>query len=202
MKTALVKVQTGEKIRLKNIDASATGDYGSKEETLERLQSLQRRMAQLQEALYAEDRRSLLVVFQATDTGGKDGALKSVMAGVNPAGVQVTSFKTPTSQELEHDFLWRAHKAVPPRGTIGVWNRSHYEDVLIVRVHDMVEKKVWRARYDDINNFDGSQVLPAHLQRRAESALAGAPGRSRKELEVQRGRPARTRPVERLPGGV
>ncbi|HEX8236630.1 MAG TPA: polyphosphate kinase 2 family protein [Abditibacteriaceae bacterium] len=154
MKSSLVTVRPGTKIRLRDIDPDATGGYSSKDETLERLGALRERLSALQEALYAEDKRSLLIVLQAMDTGGKDGALKSIMTGVNPAGVQVTSFKAPSTDELSHDFLWRVHKAVPPKGIIGVWNRSHYEDVLIVRVHKMVEKKVWQARYDDINNFE------------------------------------------------
>ena len=154
MKSSLITVRPGTKVRLRDIDPDATSGYASKEETLERLNVLRDRLSTLQEALYAEDKRSLLIVLQAMDTGGKDGALKSLLTGVNPAGVQVTSFKTPSSQELEHDFLWRVHKAAPPKGIIGVWNRSHYEDVLIVRVHNIVEKKVWQARYEDINNFE------------------------------------------------
>jgi PPK2 family polyphosphate:nucleotide phosphotransferase len=154
MKSSIVTVRPGAKVRLRDIDPDATGGYSSKEETLERLNVLRQRLSTLQEALYAEDKRSVLIVLQAMDTGGKDGALKSLLTGVNPAGVQVTSFKTPSSQELEHDFLWRVHKAAPPKGIIGVWNRSHYEDVLIVRVHNIVEKKVWQARYEDINNFE------------------------------------------------
>jgi PPK2 family polyphosphate:nucleotide phosphotransferase len=154
MKSSLVKVRPGTKIRLRDIDPDNTGGYASKDETLQCLDKLRERLSTLQEALYAEDQRSLLIVLQAMDTGGKDGALKSIMTGINPAGVQVTSFKAPSSEELSHDFLWRVHKAVPDKGIIGVWNRSHYEDVLIVRVHKLVEKKVWQARYEDINNFE------------------------------------------------
>ncbi len=141
VKTGLIKVQPGHKIRLKNISTNDTGDYEDKEETFERLAQLQEQLAQLQEQLYAEDKRSVLLIFQATDTGGKDGAVKSLLTGINPAGVQVTSFKAPTWEELDHDYLWRVHQKVPPRGMIGVWNRSHYEDVLVVRVHDLVDKK-------------------------------------------------------------
>src|SRR5688572_6042414 len=121
MKTGLVTVTPGKQIHLKNIDADDTGAYKSKEETLERLGQLQENLRELQERLYAEDKRSLLLVFQAMDTGGKDGAVKSLLTGVNPAGVQVTSFKAPSSEELDHDYLWRVHQKVPPRGVIGVW---------------------------------------------------------------------------------
>jgi PPK2 family polyphosphate:nucleotide phosphotransferase len=154
LKSSLVTVRPGTEVRLRDIDPDATSGYASKEETLMRLRELRERLSTLQEALYAEDQRSVLIVLQAMDTGGKDGALKSLLTGVNPAGVHVTSFKAPTAEELSHDFLWRVHKAVPAKGIIGVWNRSHYEDVLIVRVHDMVPKKVWQARYEDINNFE------------------------------------------------
>lgn len=154
MKTGLVKVAPGKKIRLKNIDAGDTGGYKGKGETLERLGQLQEQLRELQERLYAEDKRSLLLVFQAMDTGGKDGAVKSLLTGINPAGVQVTSFKAPSTEELDHDFLWRVHQKVPARGLIGVWNRSHYEDVLIVRVRKMVEKQVWKSRYAQINAFE------------------------------------------------
>ncbi|MEO2013693.1 MAG: polyphosphate kinase 2 family protein [Fuerstiella sp.] len=108
----------------------------------------------LQTALYAEGRQKLLVVLQAMDAGGKDGTIRHTFEGVNPQGVRVTSFKKPSSAELEHDFLWRIHKAVPGRGMIGVFNRSHYEDVLVVRVSNIVTEDVWRPRYTTINNFE------------------------------------------------
>ena len=151
--TALVQVKPG-KIRLRDISTDATGEYQSKEDSLKPLEKLRERLFVLQEALYAEHKRSVLVVFQAMDTGGKDGAVKSILSGINPEGVQVTSFKAPSAEELDHDFLWRIHQKVPPRGIIGVWNRSHYEDVLIVRVHKLIEKSVWKRRYEDINNFE------------------------------------------------
>ena len=154
MKTGLVKVAQGKKIRLKDINAGDTGSYNSKDEALERVGQLQEKLRELQERLYAEDKRSLLLIFQAMDTGGKDGAVKSLLTGINPAGVQVTSFKAPSTEELDHDYLWRVHQKVPARGVIGVWNRSHYEDVLIVRVHDLVEKSVWKTRYAQINAFE------------------------------------------------
>jgi PPK2 family polyphosphate:nucleotide phosphotransferase len=154
LKTPLIVVRPGKKVRLRDVDPDASGEYSSKEETLERLQQLRERLNTLQEALYAEGRRSVLIVLQAMDTGGKDGALKSLMTGINPAGVRVTSFKAPSSEDLAHDFLWRIHQHVPPKGMIGVWNRSHYEDVLIARVRNLVAKKVWKTRYEDINHFE------------------------------------------------
>ncbi|MEW5987072.1 MAG: polyphosphate kinase 2 family protein [Chloroflexota bacterium] len=122
-----------------------------------------------QERLYAEGRRKVLVIFQAMDAGGKDGVIGKVFQGVNPQGVTVTPFKVPTPEELAHDFLWRIHKAVPAAGMIGVFNRSHYEDVLVVRVHQIVPEAVWRPRYEQINHFEkllsdtGTTVLKFYL---------------------------------------
>ncbi|HEY8257629.1 MAG TPA: PPK2 family polyphosphate kinase [Gemmatimonadales bacterium] len=112
------------------------------------------RMDELQTALYAEGKQALLIVLQARDGAGKDSTIRRVFGRLNPVGCMVTSFKVPTALELRHDFLWRVHQAVPPKGTIGVFNRSHYEDVLVVRVHQLVPEKVWRARYDQINAFE------------------------------------------------
>lgn len=153
-KTNLVRVTPGKKVRLKDINTKSKGDYKSKEETLERLELLRERRQELQERLYAESKRSLLIVLQATDTGGKDGAMENLLMGLNPAGIQVSSFKVPSSLELAHDFLWRIHAQAPPRGYIGVWNRSHYEDVLVTRVHGLIDKKTWEARYEHINAFE------------------------------------------------
>lgn len=111
-------------------------------------------LAELSYRLYAENRRSLLLVLQGMDTAGKDGTIRRVMNGVNPQHCQVTSFKQPSQEELDHDFLWRIHKAAPRRGDIGIFNRSHYEDVVIVRVHNLVPEEVWRRRYDQINDFE------------------------------------------------
>src|SRR5258708_8284699 len=104
--------------------------------------------------LYAENRRALLIVLQGMDTAGKDGTIRHVMSGVSPQTCKVVSFKQPNSEELEHDFLWRIHRATPPHGQIGIFNRSHYEDVLVVRVHNLVEKSVWKGRYSKINKFE------------------------------------------------
>ena len=125
-----------------------------KQEASPRLLVLRQRLSQLQELLYAEHSRSLLIVLQAMDTGGKDGAIGNLLTGVNPAGVQIASFKAPTTEELKHDFLWRIHAQAPKRGHIGVFNRSHYEDVLITRVHGLIDKKTCIQHYDDINNFE------------------------------------------------
>ena len=113
-----------------------------------------KRLEQLHELLYAEGKHALLIVLQGMDAAGKDGTIKHVMSGVNPQGCAVTSFKEPSKIDLAHDFLWRIHAAVPAKGAIGIFNRSHYEDVLIARVHRLVPKDVWRARYNQINSFE------------------------------------------------
>lgn len=151
---SIVKVKPGQKVRLKDIDANDTGDLKSKDEARKQLAQNIKEIAELQNVLYAQNKHALLIVLQAMDAGGKDGTIRSIMSGINPQGVRVTSFKKPTEEELAHDFLWRIHKAVPSRGMIGIFNRSHYEDVLVVRVHNLVPKKVWQKRYDHINNFE------------------------------------------------
>jgi PPK2 family polyphosphate:nucleotide phosphotransferase len=148
------RVKPGENIRLARIDANDTGKFKDKQEANELLAENIRRMAELQHMLYAQGKHALLIVLQAMDAGGKDGTIRRIMSGVNPQGVRVTSFKKPTEEELAHDFLWRVHRAVPRRGMIGIFNRSHYEDVLIVRVHNLVPQEVWKTRYDHINNFE------------------------------------------------
>ena len=120
----------------------------------ERLSGLNRELEELQALLYAEHKHKVLIVLQAMDTGGKDGTIRHVFKGVNPQGVRVAAFKKPTPEELSHDFLWRVHKQVPRRGEIVIFNRSHYEDVLVVRVHDLAPKEVWSKRYDHINDFE------------------------------------------------
>ena len=175
MKTALVTARPGKKVRLSKIDPDDTGGLGKKE-ALDRTNKLREQLCKWQEIFYAENQCSLLIVFQAMDTGGKDGSVKSLCLGVNPVGLQITSFKAPTSNELEHDFLWRIHKATPAKGMIGIWNRSHYEEVLVVRVHKLVEKNVWKARYDQINRFEktlsetGTRILKfmLHISKREQ----------------------------------
>ena len=146
-------MRPGDKIRLSKIDPDDTGGM-SKSEACKRIVDLREKIDQLQERLFAEHERSLLILFQAMDTGGKDGAVKALCFGLNPAGLELARFKSPTQAELDHDFLWRAHKVTPNNGMVGIWNRSHYEDVLIVRVHKLVPKKIWKARYDQINSFE------------------------------------------------
>ena len=167
--TGLVPVRPRKLIDLAQIDPNSTGEYDDKGEAKDRCKKLNKRIYELQRALYAEHKQALLIVFQATDTGGKDGAIRKLLTGINPQGVRVTSFGVPSTVELSHDFLWRVHLAAPPFGIIGVWDRSHYEDVLVVRVHDLVPKKVWETRYEAINNFEqmltqsGTTILKFYL---------------------------------------
>jgi PPK2 family polyphosphate:nucleotide phosphotransferase len=127
---------------------------GDKEMGLTTLQTLNQELQELQELFFAEQKHKLLVVLQAMDTGGKDGVIRRVFDGVNPQGVKVASFKAPTPEELAHDFLWRIHKVVPGRGEMVIFNRSHYEDVLVVRVRGLAPEAVWKKRYDQINDFE------------------------------------------------
>jgi PPK2 family polyphosphate:nucleotide phosphotransferase len=141
------------RIQLKDYDP--TEDFGlKKEKTREATRRLLERIGGLQAKLYANTRRSVLVVLQGMDASGKDGATKSLLEFVNPAGVEVTDFKSPSSEELAHDFLWRIHHAVPRYGRIGVFNRSHYEDVLVVRVMELAPKEIWAPRFEQINRFE------------------------------------------------
>lgn len=135
-------------------------------------------LTRLQYLLYADAQRSLLVILQGRDAAGKDGAIRHVFSGINPQGVRVTSFKQPTPQELAHDYLWRVHKAVPGKGEIAVFNRSHYEEVLVVRVHEMVPEPVWRSRYHQIREFEallaasGTRILKFYLNLSPQEQLA------------------------------
>src|SRR5689334_11014305 len=144
----------GKKVHLKDYDPGFTGDFKHEQSAVDLIEKDLLRLRELQDALYAERKQALLVILQGIDAGGKDGTINHVFRGLNPQGVVVTSFKQPTAEELAHDFLWRIHKHVPAKGNIAVFNRSHYEDVLVVRVHDLVQKKVWKARYDQINEFE------------------------------------------------
>ena len=149
------RVRPGTRVELDGIDpASTAGAPGGKDQTLAALPALQVELAVLQDRLAAEHRQSLLVVLQALDAGGKDGTIRHVFSGVNPQGVRVASFKAPTGSELEHDFLWRVHRVTPAAGEIGIFNRSHYEDVLAARVRGLVPEEVWRPRYELINGFE------------------------------------------------
>ncbi|MCE1253643.1 MAG: polyphosphate kinase 2 family protein [Anaerolineae bacterium] len=148
-------VKPGSKLKLEDFKTGGKEFFEEgKKQGLEDLKKNISEIDRLQEILYAEHKQRLLIIFQAMDTAGKDGVTRSVFEGVNPQGVKVVSFKAPTSTELEHDYLWRVHARVPAKGEIVVFNRSHYEDVLVVRVHELVEKKVWKRRYRHINEFE------------------------------------------------
>jgi PPK2 family polyphosphate:nucleotide phosphotransferase len=144
-------VKPGSKIRLDRRDPGDTLGLRRNDKDLEKTLG---RLTELQHMLYADQRYTLLIVLQGRDAAGKDGTIRKVMSGVNPQGCEVTSFKQPTTDELAHDYLWRVHRAVPRRGNIGIFNRSHYEDVLIARVHRLVPDAVWRKRYREINEFE------------------------------------------------
>ena len=165
MNRDILVVPSGKKIRLKDYDPDFTGDYKNKEGAQKKLTADIERLAELQDVLYAQDRYAVLLVFQAMDAAGKDGVIKHVMSGVNPQGCQVYSFKAPSTEELDHDYLWRTTKVMPERGRIGIFNRSYYEEVLVVRVHPdllrgrrlpetSVDQEFWKHRFDDINNME------------------------------------------------
>ncbi len=150
-----LRVEPGSDVRLSDIDPRATpGFKGGKAKGEAELLKLRGRLAALQEVLYAEHEQKILIVLQGMDTSGKDGAIRHVFEGVNPQGVRTVSFKVPSAEELDHDFLWRVHAKVPGRGELVVFNRSHYEDVLVVRVHGLVPEETWKKRYDQINEFE------------------------------------------------
>jgi len=158
-------ITDGKKFRLKDFDPADTNGIKSKKAAQSMLESSSQMLAEMQEKLYAQDVWALLLIFQGMDAAGKDGAIKHVMSGINPQGCDVHAFKTPTNEELDHDFMWRAHKAMPGRGKIGIFNRSYYEEVLVVRVHppllkaeklpdELITKHIWEDRYEDINAFE------------------------------------------------
>ncbi len=155
-------VKPGEKISLSGVDKDCnpelipdyTAAYRKKGETKKPLKKLNKRLLKLQELLYAESERALLIILQGMDTCGKDGTIRKVMAGINVQGCDVVNFKVPSVDEISRDFLWRAHRVVPRKGKIGIFNRSHYEDVLVVRVHDLVPESIWKKRYQQINDFE------------------------------------------------
>lgn len=147
-------VEPGTRVRLKDVDAAFHGDYASSEQAKEDLAKNVARLAELQQKLYGEKKHALLVVLQGIDAAGKDGTCWHVMAAMNPQGTYVQGFKQPTEEERLHDFLWRVHPHTPGLGQVAVFNRSHYEDVLVVRVHELVPKEVWSTRYEAINAFE------------------------------------------------
>ncbi|MCU1243744.1 MAG: polyphosphate-dependent kinase [Candidatus Acidoferrum typicum] len=158
-------ITDGKKFRLKDFDPADTNGIKSKKAAESMLESSSLMLAEMQEKLYAQDVWALLLIFQGMDAAGKDGAIKHVMTGINPQGCDVHAFKAPTSEELDHDFLWREHNVMPSRGKIGIFNRSYYEEVLVVRLHphllkaeklpeELITKHVWEDRYEDINAFE------------------------------------------------
>lgn len=175
------RVPEGSELDLKKHSTDFTGDYTDKDAAVKDLKSNVKRLKELQAKLYADDKHSLLIIFQAMDAAGKDGAIKHVMSGLNPQGTQVFSFKKPSSEELDHGYLWRCMKALPERGRIGIFNRSYYEDVLVVRVHPQIlqgsqlpddiknDPNIWQKRFEQISNFEkylnqnGTQVIKFFL---------------------------------------
>jgi PPK2 family polyphosphate:nucleotide phosphotransferase len=148
------RVEPGSTVRLRDADAGRTPGAKSKRGAARRMADNLRRLSALQYRLFAERRRAVLIVLQAMDAGGKDGTIRHVMGPINPQSCTVVPFGVPTREELAHDFLWRVHKAVPAAGEIGIFNRSHYEDVLVVRVKKLAPKAVWSKRYRQINDFE------------------------------------------------
>jgi len=171
------RVQPGSKVTLEEIDADSKPKRLDREAAEKRFGELTGELRDLQHLMYAEDQRSLLIVLQGRDAAGKDGTIRHVFGPMNPQGTRVTSFKVPSKEELAHDFLWRCHKAAPKKGMVGLFNRSHYEDVLVVRVHDLVPKKIWSKRFDHINAFEqllsdkGTVILKFYLHIDREEQL-------------------------------
>jgi len=165
MNTNRFRVRPGQKVDLRRYDTADTRPFAHKQKALGRLERSLGRLVTLQDVLYADNRWSLLLIFQAMDAAGKDSAIKHVMSGLNPQGTQVFNFKRPSDEELDHDYLWRTVKALPERGRIGIFNRSYYEEVLVVRVHpeilsqqrlpsSLVTRRIWKDRYEDISAFE------------------------------------------------
>lgn len=181
MKTDKFLINEGSRLDLKKHASDFTGDYTDKKEAVKDLQKNIERMRELQDILYAQDTQSLLIVFQAMDAAGKDSAIEHVMSGVNPQGCHVVSFKQPSAEERDHDYLWRCQKALPERGKIGIFNRSHYEEVLVVRVHPEIlqgsqlpageknDKNIWKKRFKHIRDWEdhlaenGTQIIKFFL---------------------------------------
>jgi len=147
-------VKSGSRIRLKHFDPGFHGKHESHKSVLPKIQENLRKMEGLQYRMYAENKHSLLIVLQGLDAAGKDGVVRHVLTGMNPSGCVSVNFKQPTREELAHDFLWRVHPHAPAKGSVAIFNRSHYEDVLVARVHGLVPEKVWSKRYDQINDFE------------------------------------------------
>lgn len=162
-------VKPGSKFKLNKIDAAFKDKHEDHSSALGEIEKFSQRLRELQYLLYAENKQSLLIILQAMDAGGKDGTINHVLGSMNPQGTRVYGFKVPSAEEASHDFLWRIHQAAPRLGQVVIFNRSHYEDVLVSRVHNLVPKKVWSKRYDLINNFEknlvdnGTHILKFYL---------------------------------------
>ena len=182
------RVKPGARLRLADIDPGYKGRHTDKEDAREETAHYAQRLRELQYLLYAEGERSLLICLQALDAGGKDGTIRHVLGYMNPQGCRVQAFKVPTPEEAGHDFLWRAHRVTPGHGEVVIFNRSHYEDVLVARVHDLVPKRVWKTRYRRIREFEallaenGTRILKFFLHISPEEQLR----RFRKRLEDPR----------------
>ena len=163
------RLTPGVEINIRDLPTDGTAFCDDRKQAEKEFKELRKELIELQARIYAEGKHKILIIFQAMDAGGKDSTIRKVLTGVNPQGVRVHSFKKPSSEEFAHDYLWRVHKVVPARGMIGVFNRSHYEDVLVVRVENIVPEAVWRARYDQINEFEqllsetGTKILKFFL---------------------------------------
>ena len=163
------RVAPGSKVELKKVDAGYKGPHESHQHALPEIEKYTARLKELQYTLYAEGKRSLLICLQGRDAAGKDGTINHVLSAMNPQGCRVTGFKVPSAEEAAHDFLWRIHRATPGKGEVAIFNRSQYEDVLVVRVHDLVPKEVWSRRYEEINDFEcnlvasGTHILKFYL---------------------------------------
>lgn len=171
-------VDPGQKLRLSHVDPAFKGHHESHQTAVPKLERYHQKLGQMQALLYAEKKHALLIVLQALDAGGKDGTVDHVIAAFNPQGASVTGFKQPTPLELAHDFLWRVHPHAPPKGWVSIFNRSHYEDVLVTRVHKLIDKATWTARYDFIRDFEtglfesGTHILKFFLHISKEEQLA------------------------------
>ena len=174
-------VKSGSRLRLKDFNPADKGEHESEQAALSNIEQYCNKLKMLQSLLYAEKKRSLLVVLQAMDAGGKDGTVNHVLSVLNPQGAEVTGFKQPTPEEMSHDFLWRVHLHAPSKGEIAIFNRSHYEDVLVPRVHNVIDKATWEARYQRIRDFEealidnGTQILKCSSISARKSSLPDLP---------------------------
>jgi PPK2 family polyphosphate:nucleotide phosphotransferase len=182
-------VKPGAEVRLSDHDPRQTAGLKNEKDALQALETNRLKMEKLQTLLMAERKHALLIVLQGMDASGKDGTIGHVMAGINPQGCEVTSFKVPSAEEADHDFLWRIHKAVPAKGHIGIFNRSHYEDVLVVRVHYPAPREVWAARFKQINRFE--RTLAENGVKILKFFLHVSKGEQKKRLQERLADPAK-----------